>query len=63
MIEDRLGGEAKEKSCNYKKKINRIKRTSLYQKAEEETVLLFFPQRKKRFLGTSLNMVSQLNSI
>lgn len=54
--------EAKEKSYNYKKKINRMKHISPYQKSEEEAVSPFFPQRKKRFPGTSLNMVSQLNS-
>lgn len=54
-------GKLKKKAITIKK-INRIKHTSPYRKSEEEAVSPFFPQRKKRFPGTSLNMVSQLNS-
>lgn len=55
--------KAKEK-CDYcKKKINRIKHTSLHTEMREESVSPFFPQKSKRFLSISLNMVSRLNSI
>lgn len=62
MVEDGLK-KAKEKSRNYKKKINRTKHTSLHQKWEEKTVLPLFPQMNKRFLSTLLNMLSRLNII